>query len=333
VYFKWLDKKDELRAQRGEEAKRPTPFQIDAHLAFSEANQDSNIEEFCAYAQKATDNPFYFSRSSESVADFKREGDWLTFTSDIETEVDCNNVAWVRVTESGSKDKVLIVFHHWNANKWQDKIAKLFSRRGVTVVEMAMPYHFQRSRPGSDYADYMLSANLGRTVQSVRQGVLDGRKLIQWLKHEGYGEITVLGMSLGSWVGGLLSAHDNEVNKSSLYLTAGSMADLVWNGRATRSIRQSLEGHIDLETLRKAWMPLNTENYAHRLARDTLDLDIVLGKRDTVVLPAASHKLIESLKLAGAGFNITEYNCGHYSLGMPQYIARAALKLNQQLSR
>ena len=333
MYYKWLDQKDERRAQRGEEAKKPTEFRTDAHLAFPTASKDTGLDEFCDLAQKATKDPNYFALPECDDAGFVREGDFLIFPSAVNTEVEENDQVWARVTKSGGKDKALIVFHHWNAAKWQNKIAKLFSRRGVTVVELAMPYHFQRTRPGSEYADYLLSANLGRTLQSVRQGVLDGRRLVHWLKQEGYDEITVLGMSLGSWIGGLLSAHDDSVNKTSLFLTAGSVADLVWDGRATRSIRQSFDGHIDLETLRKAWAPINIENYVHQFARRKLDLDIVLGKRDTVVLPAVSARFIDRLNEANAKFELAEYNCGHYSLGLPQYIARAALRLNAQLGR
>ncbi|TIQ73252.1 MAG: dienelactone hydrolase-related enzyme, partial [Mesorhizobium sp.] len=160
--------------------------------------------------------------------------------------------------------------------------------RGITVVEIAMPYHFERSRPGSVHADYMLSPNLGRTIQSVRQAVWDGRKLIRWLKSEGYREISVLGMSLGSWVAAIVAAHDLAVSKASLFLTAGSLADMVWTGRATRSIRDSLEPEIELTDLRRAWGPLNLENCAHSLARPDLDLHVVLAKRDKVVLPELS---------------------------------------------
>lgn len=333
MYYKWLDQKDEQRAQRGEKAKKPSEFRIDAHRAFPEAPEDTSLDGFCALAQKAAEDRSFYSLPNFEHSGFVRKGEFLSFPSVVRTDISENNQVWARITDGGSKDKALIVFHHWNAEKWQNKIAKLFSRRGVTVVEMAMPYHFQRTRPGSEYADYMLSANLGRTLQAVKQGVLDGRKLVQWLKNEGYHEITVLGMSLGSWVGGLLAAHDDNVNKASLFLTAGSLADLVWDGRATRSIRQSLNGHIDLETLRKAWAPVNTENYANNLARNELDLDIVLGKRDTVVLPAASARFIDSLKDANAEYRLTEYNCGHYSLGLPHYIARAGFRLAAQLSR
>lgn len=333
MYYKWLDQQDERRAQRGEEAKKPTEFRIDGNLAFPNCSKTTGLEEFCNLAINAVEDPDFFALPPDDHARFGRVGEFLTYPSPIKTNIEDNNQVWARISEGGSKQKALIVFHHWNANKWQNKIANIFSRRGVTVVEMAMPYHFQRTRPGSEYADFMLSANLGRTVQSVRQGVLDGKKLVRWLKEENYQEITVLGMSLGSWVGGLLAAHDDNVDKASLFLTAGSVADLAWSGRATRAIRQSFEGNIDLETLRRAWAPINMENYAKHFARENLDLDIVLGKRDTVVLPQTSARFIDSLRQADATFGLAEYNCGHYSLGMPQYIARAALRLNAQLSR
>ncbi|HCO24248.1 MAG TPA: dienelactone hydrolase-related enzyme, partial [Gimesia maris] len=96
-----------------------------------------------------------------------------------------------KVTESRSFDKALVVFHHWNASARYQQLANFFSRRGITVVEMALPYHFERSRPGADYADYMLSPNLGRTMQSMRQAVWDGRKLIRWLREQGFKEISV----------------------------------------------------------------------------------------------------------------------------------------------
>lgn len=83
------------------------------------------------------------------------------------------------------------------------QIANFFSRRGITVVEIAMPFHFELR---------------------------------------------------------LIAAHDSAVSKASLFLTAGSLADMVWTGRATRLIRNSLEPDIELTDLRRAWGPLKLEN-------------------------------------------------------------------------
>jgi dienelactone hydrolase len=332
VFHNWLDDWDEGRAQRGEEAKKPTPFILDADRAFPDAKV-ATLEAFCILAEQAVSAPIFFEPQSGGTEGFEWQDGWLKFPSDISTDVDENNTVWAKVTESGSFDQALVVFHHWNASSRMDLLAKVLSKRGITVVEIAMPYHFERSRIGSLYADYILSADLGRTIQSMRQAVLDGRKLIAWLKSQGYGEISVLGMSLGSWVAGLVAAHDTNVSKASLFLTAGSLADMVWTGRATRSIRASLEPDITLDDLRRAWAPLNLENHADKLARSGFDLHVVLAKRDTVVLPDLSHRLTQKLKEAGAEPNVLELNCGHYSLAIPPYILRAGLSLKGFLKR
>lgn len=333
MYHSWLDGWDERRALRGDDAKKTTAFLIDTDRAFPGAQNGASLEEFCSLADKAASNPSFFERPSGSADGFERKDGWLKFPSDIATDVDENNTVWAKITESASTSRALVIFHHWNADDRNKQIAAFFSKRGITVLEVAMPYHFERTRPGSLYADYILSANLGRTLQSMRQAVCDGRKVIGWLKSEGYREISVLGMSLGSWVAGFITAHEPAVSKASLFLTAGSLADMVWTGRATRSIHDSLAPHIELHDLRRAWGPLNLENYAQNLARPDLSLHVVLAKRDTVVLPDLSSRFMQSLKSVGASPHILELNCGHYSLAIPPYILLAGLSLNRFLSR
>ncbi|MBB2719601.1 UNVERIFIED_ORG: dienelactone hydrolase [Rhizobium etli] len=332
MYHKWLDRWDEQRARRGEEAKKATAFVLDSSLAFPAEKRARTVQEFCTLADRALTDSSFYDEPSESDHDFVMREGWLRFPSDLSTEVEENNLVWAKVTESGSLDQALVIFHHWNAGRRNRQIARFFSQRGVTVLEIAMPYHFERSRPGSLYAEDMLSPNLGRTIQSVRQAVLDGRKLIRWLRGEGYGEISVLGMSLGSWVAGLIAAHEPAVTKASLFLTAGSLADMVWTGRATRAIRDSLEPAIEISDLRKAWGLLNLESYAPNLARADLALHLVIATRDKVVLPELSRRFIEKLHEAGARPSVLELNCGHYSLAMPPYILLAGWSLKRFLS-
>ena len=332
MYHNWLDRWDERRAQRGDVGKKTTDFVLDGERAFPGAHKITGIEEFCGLADQAVADPTFFDAPGVSEQGFERLDGWLKFPSDISTDIEENNVVWAKITESGSFDQAMVIFHHWNASARNRQIANFFSLRGITVVEIAMPYHFERRRHGSVHADYMLSSNLGRTIQSVKQAVLDGRKLIRWLKSEGYRDTSVLGMSLGSWVAAIVAANDLAVSKASLFLTAGSLADMVWTGRATRLIRDSLEPEIELTDLRTAWGPLNLENYAHSLARPDLDVHVVLAKRDKVVLPELSERFMQRLKDAGARPNILELNCGHYSLAMPPYILLAGLSLKRFLS-
>lgn len=331
MYHNWLDQWDERRAQRGDEEKKATAFALGADLAFPSAKKVETIDEFCVLADQALADPAFFGGPVGGDQSFQRQDEWLKFASDISTDIAENNVVCAKITESGSLERALVAFHHWNARSRNNQIARFLSKRGITVVEIAMPYHFERSRPGATHADYMLSPNLGRTIQSVRQAVLDGRKLIRWLKREGYEEISVLGMSLGSWVAGLIAAQEVSVSKASLFLTAGRLADMVWTGRATRSIRESLEGHIELADLRKAWAPLDMENFAYQLARPGLELQIVIAKRDRVVIPKLSRDFIYSLERANVKTDIIQINCGHYSMGIPPFVLLAGWALKKFL--
>lgn len=333
MYHNWLDQWDERRAKRGDEAKRKADFLLGSELAFSSVDKVSDITDFGRLAEKAANDPTFYDDPNETLSGFEVADGRIKFPSGIVTHCETNNVVWAKVTESGSLDHALVVFHHWNATKRNRQIASFFSKRGITVVEIALPYHFERSRPGSKHADFMLSSNLGRTIQSTRQAVWDGRKLIHWLKNEGYGQISVLGMSLGSWVAGLVAAHEPAVSKASLFLTAGSLADMVWTGRATLLIRESLEPYIELTDLNRAWHVLNLETYAEKLSRPDLNLQIVLAKRDTVVLPELSARLLGSLKKAGAKPDILNLNCGHYSLSLPPHIIFAGWRLKRLLGR
>lgn len=331
MYFNWLDRWDEQRAQRGEQGKEATDFVLDADRAFP-GERIGGLSEFCARADRVLTDPGFFAEPTGCDQSFEVRDHWVKFPSDIKTDVPENNIVWAKVTGNESFDKALVVFHHWNARTRNPQIASFFSMRGITVFEIAMPYHFERGRVGSVHADYMLSANLGRTMEAVKQAVSDGRKLIRWLKGEGYKEISVLGMSLGAWVAGLTAAHDEMVAKASLFLAGGSLADMVWTGRATRSIRLSLEPEIHLADLKKAWAPLNLENYVRRLARPGLDVQLILARRDTVVLPEISEGLIRGLRNAGGQPQVLRINCGHYSLGKLPYIIFAGLTARRFLS-
>lgn len=327
MYHSWLDRWDERRAQRGAAVKKKTAFILDAHLAFPALRAENiGIDGFCDLAEQTAADTSYFEEPKGSHLDYEWKDGWVEFPSTILTDTVENNFVRAKVTESQSKKKAVIIFHHWNARTRYGQIAKLFSRRGITVVQIAMPYHFERRNPASLYADCMLSPNLGLTIQSVRQAVLDGRKLIRILEDRGYEQISVLGISLGSWIAGLVAARDRAVKKAVLFLAAGSLADMVWTGSATRHIRTSLEGQIDVTQLNRAWSPLNLENHVEQLARPDLELQIVLATRDTVVQPRLAESLIARLKQAGARADILNLNCGHYSFSLPPYILPAGLR-------
>ena len=98
-------------------------------------------------------------------------------------------------------------------------------------------------------ADYIVSANVGRTVQACRQAVMDARRAIGWLASQGYDRIGILGTSLGSCLSLLTAAHEPRVRAQALNHISPYFADVVWRGCRRRTCEQALEGAVDLERL------------------------------------------------------------------------------------
>ncbi|WP_167646981.1 alpha/beta hydrolase family protein [Mameliella alba] len=332
MYYSWLDRWDERRTRRRDHDKVVTEFEFDTDLAFPSSRHTDDAEEFYRLAEQAVTDASSFFGLDDALPKTCRNDRWLSFPSSVISETIENNTVRAKLTTARASKHALVVFHHWNATSRNPQLASFFAWRGFAVFEIALPYHLERARPGSSHADYMLSANLGRTVRSLRQAVVDGRQLIRILRTDGYERVSVLGLSLGSWVAGLIAAHEPRVTRASLFLAGGSLADMVWTGSATRHVRASLEGRIDLAQLRQAWAPLSLESYPERLARPGLQLQMVLAGRDRVVMPNLSKRLIDRIERSGANPMVKGVNCGHYSLALPPYIAIAGMSASRFLN-
>lgn len=250
----------------------------------------------------------------------------VTFRSDITTADEENNTFECVVTDSGSKDHALVVFHHWYARSRYPAISRFFAARGITVVEATLPYHFGRG--ADDHSEEKLfNANLNQTVDSIRQAVLDGRKVVRWLHSLGYRKISVVGMCLGGTVAGLIAAHEEKVDKAVLLVTPGSPADLVWTAETMAALRGRIEAAISLDDLRTALGLINLEKHVWSLTRPGLDLMFVLGRNDTIARPATSDGVIDWLTRCDRPPEVLRLGCGHSSLGLFPYNFIAARRV------
>ncbi|MDX0500816.1 abhydrolase domain-containing 18 [Sinorhizobium medicae] len=256
----------------------------------------------------------------------RKEENSVIFQSDITTAEEENNTFECVVTDSGSKDHALVVFHHWHARNRYHSFSKFFAAKGITVIEATLPYHFGRG--SDDYSEeQFFNANLGRTVRSMRQAVLDGRKIVRWLHRQGYNRISVVGMCLGGTVAGLIAAQEEKVDKAVLMVAPGSPADLVWTAETMKSLRGRIEPAMSLEDLRSAWGLINLEMHLFGLTRPRLDMMFVLGKDDTITRPEASDRVIELLTKCSRSPEVLRLNCGHSSVGIFPYNIIAARKV------
>lgn len=333
MYHKLLDQWDDRRTRRRDDVKVATDMVLETNRAFPGETDSVDLGNFCVFAERAARSSDAFFSIPDEMPKVRWQDDYIQFPSSIFTATPENDVVHAHVTTASTTEHAVIVFHHWNASSRNKRLARFFAARGMTVFEIALPYHLERTRLGAAHADDMLSPNLGRTIQSVRQAVVDGRELVRIVQAAGYRKISVLGMSLGSWVAGLVAAHDPAVSKASLLLNGGDLAEMVWTGSATRHIRASLDGQITSDDLKRAWAPLNLENHLDRLARSELDLQIVLAARDKVVPSAVSERFVNHLKNAGASLTVKRLNCGHYSLTLPPYIISTGISAARFLNR
>lgn len=260
------------------------------------------------------------------AAPIQEDANSVTFESDIKTSDEKNDVFECMITDSGSKDHALVVFHHWYARNRYSRFAKFFAARGITVIEATLPYHFDRGT--DDYSEEkFFSASLGRTVRSMRQAVLDGRKIVRWLDGQGYEKISVVGMCLGGTIAGLIAGQEKKVDKAVLMVAPASPAELVWTAETMHSLRKRIEPSMSLETLEREWGLINLDMHQWFLTRDRLDMMFILGKDDTIARPENSNRVIDGLKKCGRSPEVLRLNCGHSSVGIFPYNIIAARKV------
>jgi hypothetical protein len=213
---------------------------------------------------------------------------------------------------------VVLVLPQWNADAGGHVgLSKLLARFGVSALRLSLPYHDVRMPAELKRADYIVSANVVRTLQTCRQAVLDTRRAIDWLSSLGFERIGILGTSLGSCLSLLATAHDTRIRAAALNHVSPWFADVVWRGLSTRHVRESLEGHVDLEQLRRLWMPISPMAHLEAMRR-TRSL-LVYARYDLTFPLDLSEQLLESFADHGIPHETFSLPCGHYSTGMAPF--------------
>jgi len=263
-----------------------------------------------------TPEPTTDYQASAAAADGERR---LTFPSALRTPHPENNTVHSRLfpargrAQSGPRAAVLVL-PQWNADPGAHVgLCRLLTMNGITALRLSLPYHDRRMPPELTRADYIVSANVARTLQVCRQAVLDARRAIAWLAREGFDRIGILGSSLGSCLSLLTTAHEPLIRAQALNHISPYFADVVWRGLSTRHVREGLDGHIDLDRLRQLWRPISPSSYLERV-RDRKTL-LVYAKYDLTFPVDLSEELVRQFRELGIPHEVAVLRCGHYSIG------------------
>jgi hypothetical protein len=264
----------------------------------------------------------YFALPADGI-EYSERNAVIRWQSAVETPDAENNTAIARYFPADkNKRSAVVILPHWNAKAGTYfDLAKLFARLGTSALRLTMPYHEERMPPDLERADHLVAPNIGRTLQSVRQAVLDTRAAVKWLKTRGYERVGLVGTSIGSCTGFLAFVHDADIEAGVFNHVSGYFSDVVWHGLSTYHVRESLEEHVTLAELREMWLPISPLTYMEKLASQPHRPQRYIYTRYDLTFPLdLSLETMAALRRYGIKHSETVLPCGHYTLGEKPWV-------------
>ena len=252
---------------------------------------------------------------------------FLRFTSPVRTpypENDLVNARWYPAPEKAMRGKpkqAIVVMPQWNADAFSHNVlCSLFNRFGISALRLSKPYHDIRRPLEIERSDYAVSSNIGRTIASVRQAVIDVRCCLDWLESQGYEQFGILGTSLGSCYAFIASAHDARIRVNAFNHASMAFGDVVWTGQSTRHIRAAFEdAGMTQDKLYRLWSGISPVSYMRRFAQRPKKVLVIHSRYDLTFLPEYSEQVLASFAAEGIDFVSKVLPCGHYTTGETPY--------------
>jgi hypothetical protein len=309
------------------------PFDWGLKFITDHVNGEDPREVVRQYSQEAMANSEKFYELPD-IHDFELNGDQLTWTSAISTPSEVNNIARGRYfpVDPGRARQTrtaVVMCPQWNAQPESHvEACRIFNFIGMSALRLTLPYHQERRPTELERADHLVSTNVGRTIQSMRQAVLDTRAAVKWLKEQGYERIGILGTSVGSCIAFLAFAHDPDINAGTFNHVSGYVADVSWRGLSTKHLREGFADHVTLEELREYWRPISPLSFLPRLAQmEPRPMRFIAARYDLTFPIDLSLDVINQAKEHGIPVDVVWLSCGHYTMASMPWKAIDAWKI------
>ena len=317
----------------------------DSRNVLSEFSRDvvANSDEYFALSSTPKfklEDRLYPSAASMSAEELKEPSDQielpvLTWNSVVETISEANNTAYATYFPHPSKRAAVVILPHWNAKAGTYfDLAKFFNKVGLSALRLTLPYHEERMPPELERADHLVSPNIGRSLQSVRQAVLDTRAAVAWLKSQGYEKVGIVGTSIGSCVAFMSFVHDANIDAAVFNHVSGYMADVVWHGLSTYHVREGFSDNLSLDELRQYWMPVSPMAYMEKLAAQTPRPQRYIYTLYDLSFPVElSRDVMRELRRRKIKHSKSTIPCGHYTLGEKPWVYLDGYKIISYLHK
>lgn len=109
---------------------------------------------------------------------------------------------------------VFVILHGWRSVsvKGYHRMCRLLNERGINAIITHLPYHFSRRPKNSFNGELAISADLVRSGEGLRHGVLEMRWLCRELKKLGAPAFGLWGTSYGGWIGAMTAVVEPELD-------------------------------------------------------------------------------------------------------------------------
>lgn len=309
------------------------PFDWGLSFLSDHVNGDDPRSVVRQYSERAMAHSEEFYALPE-ISDFELNGDQLTWTSAIHTPDAGNNLARARYFPVKPKRArqpraAVVVLPQWNAQPESHvEACRIFNFIGMSALRLTLPYHQERRPADLERADHLVGTNVGRTIQSMRQAVLDTRAAVRWLKQQGYERVGILGTSVGSCIAFLAFAHEPDLDAGTFNHVSGYVADVAWRGLSTRHLREGFANHVTLDELRGYWAPISPVPFISRLPKmGPRPMRFIAARYDLTFPIDLTQQTIAEARRHDLPLDVVWLSCGHYTMASMPWKAIDAWKI------
>ncbi len=165
------------------------------------------------------------------------------------------------------------------------RLAARFNEIGWNAAFIHLPYHYSRRPRGYLNGELAITADLVRTAEGLRQGVIELRQLMSRLRSRGCRSFGLWATSYGGWIGSLLSFVESDFRFIALMAPIVNVTHAIWESSAAIQIRAQLRKcGIDHDLV---------ERHFHLTSPMH---NVPLDARERVVFAAGSYDLVAPLR-------------------------------------
>lgn len=205
------------------------------------ANSRADLQRYIAECESLSLESYYSLPPFRALDPHSRH---LSWPSPTRTPYVANNFTHVDLfpCETGWKAPTVIMLHALmsTSDTGYRRWAERFNALGWNACFVHLPYHYSRKPRGFANGELAISADLVRTAEGLRQGVMELRQLMQHLRSQGCREFGLWASSYGAWVGALLSFVERDFRFLALMEPILNIEHAIWEGAASFFLRREL---------------------------------------------------------------------------------------------